>query len=172
MVVTGKHRRWSTLSQLLVPLWLSWLGVWLAPFIARWLPGPHSQEPRVPLVSLPVELQGDVQSSVPALVYCMLVVALVALPVEITKAQLSGTRRGGAYCALLVYQAMLASDVMRLHANDWWTYLLSQLGIAGSAGVDANAAPPILPWPSFLLLLFASTIVWRYERAASVTARP
>jgi hypothetical protein len=140
-------------------LWLTicWLGVLFAPQVMSWLPWEPALEPTVPLVCLPRTLQGegDVTTSVGGFVQgCLYTVGLLLL-VEVVKVALKQPRVFSKFALLVLYQVTLACDLLRVHANCWWVYLLSLLGVVTLDGTQWRSplAPPLFPWPSCLVLM-------------------
>ncbi len=135
----------------LTPLWASL--VW------RLVTSVYS--PSLPLVALPAgSTTTDVRSCVPALFVALIAGGLSALPVELSKAHLSGRNRLLTSFFLVAYQLLLLVDILRTHARDWWVWMLSWFGLFDLNSVDWRK--PMLPIQSPWLALIGLivTVAW------------
>ena len=156
------QRRNAVFLLVTVPPCVAWLLAMLFRFVQRaiWLRGPYY--PTLPLVSLPFEPSRDVVSSVPALFIVLITATVVVLVADIGKffsRQLPGGQ-GVTYVLLSCYQVILLGDMLRSYARDWWTWLLSWIGIL--ALTDTPPLPDLstrLPVISGLFLLLVITSV-------------
>lgn len=146
--------------------------------IAAWLVGaapaaisgaswPHGgRGPTLPLVSLPFDPRRDFVSSVPSLFAVLLLAVGCAVIIELSKGALlayGAQRPYGSFILLFAFQILLALDLFRAYAKDWWTWGLSELGLVTlqEGAPLATIAGRTWPWPSLLALAVVTGVLVR-----------
>lgn len=134
------------------PLVLSWVVAVTGPWISALIPWRDMEDgPVVPDVAIfPWTRQTDVMSSVSGLFMVLLMAAVTVAIAEVAKAFLS---RGqpSTFIIISIYQIILALDVLRAYAPDWWVFLTFFLGFR-------SKSPPLMPgigtpWMALVALL-------------------
>lgn len=134
----------------------------------------ESRTPKLPSVAVPYDPKLDVVSFVPDLFLALSVAVACVLIVEIAKFTTSklGTRSGTGYVVLLLFQVVLALDLVRAYAYDWFIYLLSfarLIDLSRRSGIIQDRWVPIpSPWVSFIWLavtMVALVAITRSSRA-------
>jgi hypothetical protein len=153
------------------PLGLSWVFAVACPWLSVLVPWRDLDEgPMVPYVgSVPWTRQTDVMSSVPGLFMILLVAAVAVAIAEVAKAFLP-CRQTGAFLLISIYQVILALDILRAYAPDWWVFLTFFLGVR-------SKSPPLLPgigtpWIALTALLMSLLHLAFRLRSGSGDQRP
>jgi hypothetical protein len=135
------------------PLVLSWIVAVTGPELGAFIPWRDIENPVVPFVgTIPWTRQTDLMSSVPGLFMTLLCAAVTVAIAEVAKAFLV-CRQPSAFLAVSIYQMILALDVLRAYAPDWWVFLTYFLGLR-------SKSPPLMletgtPWIALIALLIA-----------------
>lgn len=166
-VSTAPGRARPSRLLLLLPPALAWvLGV-TVPRLAWERLDPESSRPYLPLVSVPFLPGGsDVVSIVPWLYRTALLCLACALCVEISKLALlrldGRPRRGIAFAALVLYQAVLSLDLFRLHAPDWYGFLLHYVGLIELRHevMQPDVIPVPAPYLGLAWMLATCALLW------------
>jgi hypothetical protein len=87
--------------------------------------------------NIPWTRQTDVVSSVPGFFRLLLAAAVAVAIAEVAKAFLA-CRQTAAFLLISLYQVILALDMLRAYAPDWWVFLTFFLGVR-------SKSPPLMP---------------------------
>lgn len=158
---------------IVLPPALAWLLAvalhWLVPELQR----PRAGDPTLPLVSLPFDPERDVVSSVRSLFVVLAAGFLLAALVEPSKCLVSKSL--GAYLLMTTYQVVLAADVFRCYAPDWWAWFAAWIGFQPLTRATGWESLFVLhmPWPAGVLLVgilaYLYLALWR-QRGSPVSA--
>lgn len=156
-----------------VPVVVAWIVAGLGTLFLKSLFGHfHDLQPSLPLVSLPFDPQRDVVSSVPALFTILFLAVLCVLLVEPAKLAVAeeGSVGRARYVLLLLFQGVLAADVFRSYAFDWWKWTIAWLGFSElREGFDLSEVSGFrFPWISGAFTLVLVVLLARTKAVASL----
>jgi hypothetical protein len=147
----------------LLPLVASWLLAAAVPLVPQ-LAVAQTMSPEVPLVLTPGSAGEHVRSSVYYLLVIIGAALCCALPLEVAKFAAVRHRRAPlVYAALTLQQGLIAADVVRSYAWDWWVFLLSITHLQPIDGSTWMVRHPTTigawPWPSALSMIGVACIL-------------
>jgi hypothetical protein len=146
-----------------LPASVAWLvGVFAAP-LSSLVPWTDVYSPSLPRVSVPDGRAGDFASTVPALFMALVVGVFCLLLVEVAKYGVFRLNSGRAYVLLVGYQMALFVEILRAHAPDWWTWMLSWLGLIDLHKVSEETRLLPIPPLSISLALVAAALILGYR---------
>lgn len=154
------------LPQLAIPLAGAWL-LALAALRVSWLWFPPGLKwPHLPSVAFePYAQTSDFYSSTPQFIAPLFISVAAALIVEITKSSCLGSGDLAFYWGCVVFQCVVAFDILATAAPDWTVHALSLLLHRGTRPI-AMGYLQSWPWPS-LTALFVIIICWLVHARAS-----